>query len=72
MCVIRRGVSTAIMGARQATVHEVTEGSRLLRGEASRLSPSGRHLRFERFNVVVCCQECHDKLEREANEQLDG
>lgn len=23
-----------------------------------------RHLRFERSNMVVCCQKCHTKLEK--------
>ncbi|MGH9424803.1 MAG: hypothetical protein ACRD2L_00630 [Terriglobia bacterium] len=29
-----------------------------------------RHLRFERCNVIVCCQKCHKELERKLDEEL--
>jgi hypothetical protein len=42
VCVTRLGVATAIMRARQAAMHKVSEGARLFQEETSRLFPFGR------------------------------
>ena len=42
VCATRCGMSTAIMRARQATMHKVSEGARLVQEQTSGLSPSTR------------------------------